>query len=502
MSRKFADCPPVAWLCPCLALLFATGGCGDGERQFAGPTASSAGFGGSTASSATINTVNTVSSTATTTTTTTTTTTSGGMGGSPHGPGFELYGAPLLFSPTPEGFGLNAVLRSGDPAELDARVRKESETTWGDFDAAEVRGSDLAQWQFEGLAAGTRYEYQIVAPAEEDSEDSTQILYEGAVTTARPEGEAFSFALLTDSHIGAYLEFDNQGDEAMLAAVGAEIGAVSPDFMVNLGDFLDFHQYGFNIAPPSGDITRLAYLNYRASLGETLGRVPHYTVIGNWEGENGDHSPEAIMWSRDQRLLYMPGPNPSTYPEGGSAFEDYYAFTWGDALFVVLNVMTYTPTSHLLGTYPGVADDWTLGEEQLAWLTSTLENATSKWRFLLIHHAVGGAAGNEVDAAYGRGGGQAANVGEQAVVHQLMRDHGVQIFFYGHDHVFTDMVVDDIHYTLPGRAGAIWTFGTEETGYTTYWTDYGWAQVEVSPDSVDVKFLALGGSVLYEYSLE
>jgi len=32
----------------------------------------------------------------------------------------------------------------------------------------------------------------------------------------------------------------------------------------------------------------------------------------------------------------------------------------------------------------------------------------------------------------------------------------VQIFFYAHDHVFTDMVVDGIHYTLPGSAGAPW----------------------------------------------
>ncbi len=497
-----------------LALLSIAGGCTDGERELAAPTTSNSGAGGSstgsttTSAASTGNTTNTVSSASTTgasttsTSTTSTSTTGTSTTGGSVGPAFELYGAPLLFSPTAQGFGLSAVLRAGDPARLEASVREEGEETWGKLQAAEARAADLAQWQFEGLKAGTRYEYQIVAPAEEGSEDETQVLYEGQLTTARPEGEAFSFALLTDSHIGAYLEFGNQGDETKLAAIGAEIGAVSPDFMVNLGDLLDFHQYAFNGPPPSGEIARLAYLNYRSSLGDSIGRVPHYTVIGNWEGENGDHSAEAIMWSREQRMLYMPGPKPSTYPQGGSPFEDYYAFTWGDALFVVLNVMTYTPTSHLLGAYPGLPDDWTLGEEQLAWLTSTLENATSKWRFLMIHHAVGGAAGNDVDSAYGRGGGQAAQVGEQAVVHQLMLDHGVQIFFYGHDHVFTDMVVDGIHYTLPGRAGAIWAFDTEYTGYTTYWTDFGWAQVDVSPESVDVKFLAIGGNVLYEYSIQ
>src|SRR5438477_540869 len=39
---------------------------------------------------------------------------------------FELVGAPLIFAPTATGFGLSAVLRSGDPSLLRARVRDES----------------------------------------------------------------------------------------------------------------------------------------------------------------------------------------------------------------------------------------------------------------------------------------------------------------------------------------------------------------------------------------
>lgn len=55
-----------------------------------------------------------------------------------------------------------------------------------------------------------------------------------------------------------------------------------------------------------------------------------------------------------------------------------------------------------------------------------------------------------------------------AVVHDMMLKYGVQILFYGHDHVFTDMVVDGIHYALLGSAGAPWRFGTAETGYEKY----------------------------------
>jgi len=44
----------------------------------------------------------------------------------------------------------------------------------------------------------------------------------------------------------------------------------------------------------------------------------------------------------------------------------------------------------------------------------------------------------------------AAKIGQQRWLHELMTETGVQIMFYGHDHVFTDGVVDNIHYTLPG----------------------------------------------------
>lgn len=428
-----------------------------------------------------------------------------GAAGAPPTPDYALFGAPLLFAPTAAGFGVSAVLSVGDPATLGLRVRESGSESWDAARPAEARASDLAEWHVDGLSAGTRYDYEIVGSHGEGEGGATSVevsVYSGSVTTARPSGSSFSFALVTDTHIGADLSFSNQGDPALLGTASAAIQALEPDFLVNLGDMLDFHEYGFNDPPPDGSITRAAYLNYRNSFGDTLGLVPHYAVIGGWDGENGCNTTDEIERSRTQRLLYLPGPTPDTYPEGGSPFQDYYAFTWGDALFVMLNVYTYTPTCHLLSTYPGLPDDWTLGDAQMAWLRTTLENATAKWRFLLIHHPVGGNAGNDTDSAYGRGGGRAAHVGEQEVVHELMQQYGVQTFFYGHDHVFTDMVVDGIHYSLPGSAGAIWHFDSSETGYTTFWPDPGWARVDVTPDDVHVQFLSDSGALLDDYTLE
>lgn len=412
----------------------------------------------------------------------------------------------MVVRPTAHGFALNVMLASGDPLQLGARVRAAGDSEWGAWLAPDAPATDLAQWSIEGLAPGTGYEYQVGAPGMGDGGAAAATgdgaaLFAGSAVTQRPPGQSFEFALISDSHIGPHANFTNQGIWCVLSSVSRQVGAVSPDFVINLGDMLDFHEFGFNEPVPQSAYTGGAYRNYRVLLGDTIGHAAHFPVIGNWEGEDGWFSAADIGVSRQQRLLYAPGPLPTTYPESGSPAEDYYAFTWGDALFVVLNVMSYTPNPHLLTADAGAPDDWTLGSDQLDWLSRTLAGATAKWRFIFIHHPVGGAAGDAEDSAYGRGGGQAAHVGQQAIVHQMMLDAGAQIFFYGHDHVFTDMIVDGIHYTEPGSAGALWLFSSSITGYSQSWQESGWARVSVQPEAVQVSLISQTGQVLYQYRL-
>jgi hypothetical protein len=85
-----------------------------------------------------------------------------------------------------------------------------------------------------------------------------------------------------------------------------------------------------------------------------------------------------------------------------------------------------------------------------------------------------------------------------------MRRFGAQALFYGHDHVFTDMAVEGIHYVCVGSAGAPWKFGTEETGYGRFWTPSGFTWVEASAESLSVSFIgagegAAGGQVLHSF---
>ena len=439
-------------------------------------------------------------------------------------PAVRLLVPPLLGRPTDTGVAMNVVFH-GDARALVLEVGEPGEKiTWHHAGEPKLLGPDSLEWNAASLKPGTRYFYRIRA--------QEKPLARGSFVTRRPAGQAFTFCLISDPHIFVR-EFTDEElvrdplppevikrfrteenalwtlrmyrayGHAMLPRVARLALQSRPDFVINLGDILDYHGFGFNVPAPGAHWARKGLLDYRRLLGPLGAQAPHFMVMGNWDGEKGHFNEEERARSRVPRLRYLPNPRPDTSPEGGSPHEDYYAFTWGDALFVVLNVVSYTPTAHTLNRTrdPGRPDDYTLGKDQLAWLETTLQNARARWKFLCIHHAVGGRAGNQQNTAYARGGGRAARVGEQARIHDLMKTYGVQAFFYGHDHVFTDMVVDGIHYTLPGSCGAPWKFTARETGYEHFWPDSGFARVHVTPDQVEVTFLNADNRELHRYCI-
>jgi hypothetical protein len=384
------------------------------------------------------------------------------------------------------------------------------------------------------LPAGTAFRWRLVVSEGQAGERSgaavRREMHGGRLVTARPRGSTYTFGVFSDSHIfPARLEPEMPPEIAnderildyILDAIGwyrttrenvagectsvlLQLGGESPDFAVSLGDVFDLHGRGFNWAFDTQELADAAHLEARRELGALAEGGALYQVLGNWEGESGCHPAANRAFAIHARERHAVNPRPDTSPLGGGADEDYFAWEWGDALCVALNVRGYTPTPHHLGN-DGVAegkpDDFTLGEAQKAFLEKTLSASDHRWKMLFCHHVVGGNGGNPDDSAYGRGGGRAAHVGEQAWVHELCRKHHVQVIFYGHDHVFTDATVDGVHYTLPGTTSAPWRFKTEETGYEKFWPDSGYARVRVSPDRLKVEFVALGGNILNAYEV-
>jgi len=308
---------------------------------------------------------------------------------------------------------------------------------------------------------------------------------------------------MTDPHTGSFPA--GSGPVLTLDKVVQNASGAKAEFVLDLGDNVAWR--GSREFPQtSSDGALSAYARYRRQIGPLSMHCPHFAVIGNWAGENGKFPEKNIEIVAAVRRAMLPGPNHQTYPQGGSEREDYYAFSWGDALYVILNIQTYSKPSDPDQLPSLMADvnkitEWTLGEKQMTWFETTLKNATERFRFVCMHHPAGGNAGDPLNTVYGRGGARAWNTGEQARIHSLMKKHKVQIFFYGHDHVFVDDIVEGIHYTLPGSCGAPWKFTKEETGYDRFWPDSGHAQLDVTPEKATVTFINLEGKVLHSFSV-
>jgi predicted phosphodiesterase len=324
-----------------------------------------------------------------------------------------------------------------------------------------------------GLRANTRYAYQLRTRAPGVAE--FRVSAEGAFTTARPAGSEFVFTVQADSHL------DSGIDPEVYKKSLANVVSARADFFVDLGDtFLTDKRNDYRDALPQ-------YLAQRYYFGLVGMEMPVFLVLGNHDGEQpGKRGGEAMaLWSNAQRKKYFPNPEPNAFYSGSATphpkagwLQNYYAFAWGDALFVALDPYWYGQETNRGG------DNWgrTLGGEQYEWLRKTLATSRATYTFVFIHHLVGG------ETREGRGGGEAAvffewggrdldgrdtfarhRPGWEAPIHSLLvaRRGGV-VVFHGHDHLYARQERDGVIYQLvpqPGHSRYDNIRGAEEYGY-------------------------------------
>jgi hypothetical protein len=408
---------------------------------------------------------------------------------------------PLLTRPTGNSIRITAV-NSDKAAQAFVELRKEGTQDWERRQPAlTVPAYELLDWTVKDLTPATQYEYRVLL--KQGSDESTRPAAAGGFRTQRTGPASYTVLLMTDPHTGYFPA--GSSPVLTLDRVVQNLARTKADFVLDLGDNVAWpgsREYPQRNA--SGAMS--AYGRYRRQIGPLSVHCPHFAVIGNWVGESGKFPEPSIQIAASVRRNLLPGPNHQTYPQGGSEGEDYYAFSWGDVLYVILNIQTYSKPSKpdrlpTLMADVNEIEEWTLGEKQMSWFESTLKNAKERFRFVCMHHPAAGNAGDPLNTVYGRGGGRAWNLGEQAKIHNLMKKHKIQIFFYGHDHVFVDDVIDGIHYTLPGSCGAPWKFTKAETGYERFWPDSGHAQLDVTPEKATVTFVNVEGKTLHSFSV-
>lgn len=307
---------------------------------------------------------------------------------------------------------------------------------------------------------------------------------EGHFRTQCDKHAEFVFAIQSDSHLYMH-PLDADKDNRLYINTLENIATDDPDFIIDLGDFADLEPatYVRGVLTQSEAVER--YLTQRDLLIKVSDCTSLFLAIGNHEGEQGwrraDPADSLPVWATLARKSTMANPLPDGFYTGNCDSTpccglrgDYFAWEWGDALFVVLDPFWYTMTSPHTGDPPYDGWDWTLGQTQYNWLYDTLSSSDARWKLVFAHHMTGGV---EVQATppryYGRGGIEAAKYavdgrpsfewgGEDetgdyvfdtmragwghGAVHDMLVSQGASVFFHGHDHVFVYQSLDGLVY--------------------------------------------------------
>jgi hypothetical protein len=381
-----------------------------------------------------------------------------------------------------------------------------------------------------GLTPNTKYYYRMQYKTIATS--SYLITSEYSFHTQRAPGSSYTFTVESDEHL-----YDIKGDRNMYQVTLANELADQPDFMLSLGDiFGDDHT---PTTTTSADMDAL-HKDYRQYLGQVCHSIPFYVCLGNHEGENDYYlnqtPPNNIgIWGTQWRKYYYPNPYPNSFYSGNTQIENYgietpenyYSWTWGDALFVVLDVYR---TEIFPGATPADGSkptnwDWTLGYSQYLWMRNILENSTATHKFVFAHHSRGQGRGGIVWApGFEWGGMQGTQYkfdqyrpGWGKPIHQVFVDSGVDIFFQGHDHLYAKEQLNGVIYQeVPMPSDITYTIGytANATAYTDVTMDgTGHIRVNVTPTCVTVDYVKayipgsagstghLNGEIGYSYTV-
>ena len=401
----------------------------------------------------------------------------------------------LLAAPTDTSVIFNAI--SDKP--LDAYI--EYGTSFGNYSAqTQVKNfaaNTTLRILIHQLSPNTRYYYQLKYK-EQDS-----VLYKNGVSgsfmTQRSKGSSFSFAVEADPHL------DEASSTLTFQKTLQNAKEKQADFLIDLGDNFLTEKF------PIVDRYYIEQRNllYRNFWDPVCSSMPLYLVIGNHEGELGwrtsNQADDMYNLTTTIRKEIYDNPEPNGFYTGSETLapfvgkrQNYYAWNWGDALFVVIDPYSYTDTKTNSWSY-------TLGKTQYDWFRSTLENSTAKYKFVFAHQIVGGDAsgrggveyadkyengGKNADGTYGF---DAMRPGWGKPLHQIMVENGVQIYFHGHDHLYAMQELDGVVYQeVPQPSFPSYT-------NVSYAADYGYVNGTILPNSGHLNVQILGDSALVEY---
>lgn len=366
------------------------------------------------------------------------------------------------------------------------------------------------EMSMEELTADSRYYYRLrYRDAGTEGEYSEGV--EHTFHTQRAPGSTFDFGVQGDSHPE---RTGNMFHPELYQRTMAAVAADRPDFYLTSGD--DFSVDTLRVLNQATVTER--YTLQLPYLGLMAHSTPLFLVNGNHEQAARylyDGTANTVpVWAQNARNRHYPQPAPDGFYSGNTEdlphigpLRNYYAWRWGDALFVTIDPYWSSPVAvdGVLGADRGegrTTNTWDLthGDAQYQWLKQTLEQSTAKWKFVFAHHVMGtGRGGIEVAKGFEWGGnnrngtwGFTANRPNWTMpIHQLMVANKVTIFFQGHDHIFARQELDGVVYqSVPNPADNTYTaFNADAYESGDKFPNSGWVKVTVSPASVQVRYI-------------
>jgi len=335
--------------------------------------------------------------------------------------------------------------------------------------------------------------------------------------TQRASGSTFTFAIQGDSHP----ERPQMSEPNLYARTLLNAAKDKPDFYICMGD-------DFSVAPireVNFEAVAARYTLQRPFLGLVAQSAPVFLLNGNHEQASlfnfnqTDERHAVAVHAQNARNQFFPTPAPDGFYSGDTEQlngiglrKDYCAWTWGDALFVILDNYWHSPAQVDSGFREvdaggskggrGQRDWWalTLGDAQYQWFKRALETSKAKYKFVFAHHVMGSGRGGVDQCEYYEWGGKnrrgdyefkERRPGWELPVHQLMVKHGVTIFFQGHDHLYCKQEHEGIIYQevpMPGDHG-YQTYNEERYQSGVKLPNSGHLRVTVSPENVKVEYV-------------
>jgi tartrate-resistant acid phosphatase type 5 len=125
---------------------------------------------------------------------------------------------------------------------------------------------------------------------------------------------------------------------------------------------------------------------------------------------------------------------------------------------------------------------------QLAWFKQALSNSKAKWKIVFAHHPI--YSGGEH--------GDTAELIENIL--PLLREHGVQAYFNGHDHDLQHLKAGDVNLFCSGAGSQ--HRPTRNTSHSKFAKACsGFTTVSILPDKLNVRMIDNDGNVLYTTSI-